>query len=372
MSIFHRLASYRPSERGLSLEDFFTELWAYVLRKHPPLVDRVLQVLGVPPAPPYQIETQVAYGAAALEGSRMQCRPDLRVTTSQGIVLIEHKIEASQHIESVEGADGGGYTQLERYLAVAPEASVALISLGPLDIRPNVRDNPRYRKPAGREHFVWHSLFPAVESYAQDAGAADPFIVELIEFMEELGMRTPREGVGIIPAANLDGIKAERKALSLWWRPTLNLALQQGWIKTHSGLDLLLQREHGDYAQVHLDMRYREKEGVADGFLKARLRVLEHRAEGAKSLMNHLTQAGYQASMQRARATREPCIDIICLTLRSRTEYIGDGDPTERLTRFACDAMSAFHWFLGLPPYVCADDTLDSSRSGSSVVRVGS
>ncbi len=316
----------------------------------------MLATLAVSPAPPYAIETQVAYGAANLDGSTMQCRPDIRIITQRERILVEHKIEASQHIEAVAG-HAEGYSQLERYLAADPKARVGLVTLGPTDVRPGVLENSRYLRPSGRTHFVWHDLFPAVETYAQQGGADDPFVIELVAFMEELGMQTPREGVGIIPAANVEGIKAERRALSLWWRPTLDLALEQGWIKTHSGLDLLLRRKRGEYPEIHFDMRAREKQGKTDGFLKARLRVDADAADGADELARELRRAGYDATVGRARGANGPCVDVVCLTRQTRTEYIGEGDPTERLTRFGCDAMQAFHHFLDLPPFSAAKKT---------------
>lgn len=353
--IFWRLCRHRPSEQGLSVEDFFTELWAYVLKNHLELRNNILSLIGAKiHETDWCIETQVEYPPASLSGSKLPCRPDLRLSCQEACLLFEHKIDAKQHYENIIDDLGFelAYSQLERYLATDESARVVLISLGTMQIDSKVLNNPRYLRPKDRPHFLWGDFYPIVQDYAAAQGKEDLFIIELRRFMEALEMMPPREGVGIIPSANEPGMKAERAAMKRFWEKAIETLRANGWIKIYWGLEIEVRHPEFPDVKLSFEMRFGERMGQTDGFLKVRLRILDGEAIDRDCLKNRLSSQGYVARVYSTKTSEKPprkCWDIIGVTRVTRPEYIGEGDPGDRLADFVLDVLDPIHSVLGLP-----------------------
>lgn len=354
-SLYWRLSRHRASGEGLSKEDFFTELWAFLLQRNETFLSAVLEVVGINTGPGvWTVETQAEYPPAPLAGCAMPCRPDLRLACGSTRILFEHKIDAQQHGERVTDAFGNVrvYSQLERYLAVDAVADLALVALKPTPIAPSVLACSRYRRPPGREHFLWRDFFSAADQAARDDKAGG-HLSELIAFMAELGMQPPREGVGVIPSANMPGMEAERNAWKFHWCGAIRLLEANGWTRVNWGLEVEFTRGKEKFPSLYLDMRYRERAGIQDGVLKARLRCVAEEGQDGKRQMQAIDRLvrefqwrGFSAKSEPTRASNaghRPRIDVVCETKCTRTEFIGEGDPDKRLKEFALEVVGCIH-----------------------------
>lgn len=352
--LFARLSSLRPKERGLSLEDFFTEVWAHVLEVHPALVMDVLRAVGIDPKDRvWSVETQAAYPAASMLGGTMSCRPDLRLSSGDEVILFEHKIDADQHDEEVVDPVMGErrlLSQLERYLAVEPRAYIVLVTRGPSDVREAALAHPRYVQPSGKSHFLWSDLYPVVEHFAQREGHESGMVAELLLFMRDLHMQPPRKGEGVIPSENRPGMEAERAVYARDWEPTLRFLDANGWTKVSHGLEIEARREDGGaYPTVLFDMRFGEKPGF-DGRLKLRLRIDgETRGAAMLTLVERLLEIGHEADLKGAKNSAGiACIDVVAVTEITRKHWVGEGVASERLLDFTRGVLRPVHEALGL------------------------
>lgn len=353
--LFYRLCHHRPRDKGLSREDFFTELWAYVLRMHPELLRRILDAMMVNSGDEsWTVETQVEYPAASLEGSKMLCRPDLRLGNESARILIEHKIESKQHEESLKTDEGvaQSYNQLTRYLAVDSEALVAFVTVSPQKIDADTLNHPRYRHPEGREHFRWCDFFPIVDRYCRENSSDDRLLAELVVFMKHLHMEPHKEGVGMIPAANSEDMKEARFHHKEWWRMSIKEMNSLGWQCMSWGLDIQFTRPGSRYPSLYFDMRFGEKAGVRDGRLRGRLRV-DNFSFDSNTLVKRLREMPLRVSAD-SKATKTstvppiPCIDVSWTMTRTRPEFVGTNDPQEALKDFVLESERLVRPMLGI------------------------
>ena len=349
------MCNLRSTENHTHTEDFFTELWAFVLQNHPVLTDQILQFMNIDSADhSWKIETQVAYSSASLPGSDKGCRPDLRIENDSIQVLVEHKIDSKQSRETVYDDNGNAhsYSQVERYLALTPTAKVAFISLGSEKIDPEVLHHPQYLKPEHHNHFRWLDFYPIIERYSRTEHA-DLFVAELVQFMFDLSMHPPRKGTGMLPSTNEPNMLAERKACSVWWVPTIDLLERNGWRCYKQGLEAEFCRRDDDYPNLYFDMRYGEQQGIKDGVLKVRLRMKGTVDVPMGTILYDYTKLGYESRKERYKSKKVGvCTDIVCSIKQTRPEYIGDEDPSKRLADFALSVLKPIHAFLGLPDVI--------------------
>lgn len=137
---------------GLGAEDRLTFSWAYVLNTVPRLGQRVTDLMSERAGLP---KTQFVRAIDHPEGTQRD-RPDFLLRTREWSMVMEHKLGA-----------GLGVKQLERYLEYVGDGRrsyLALMSPQLMEVAPEVLRHRRYRRPAGRKHFLWQDFFPLLAS----------------------------------------------------------------------------------------------------------------------------------------------------------------------------------------------------------------
>ncbi len=158
---------FRLTEFG-GAEDRFTAAWGYVLDREPALAQAVADTL----LKGRGLTAKVIGVGDHPAGYDSLDRPDFLIQCEEFDILVEHKLDALL-----------GARQLERYLQLAPQRTwVALIAPAYQSVPTEVRSDPRYLMPEGKEHFRWSDFYDAVKS--QPGWVTQEFA----DYMKSLGM----------------------------------------------------------------------------------------------------------------------------------------------------------------------------------------
>lgn len=201
--ILARLVSYSPNPAKRQLENFLTEVFAFIVQRHPEILDQALVVArrrgrlrriprSLALVQRLEVQTQVAF-------EKPFGRPDMLVIADgQQILVIENKLDAGFtqcEVGPEESKSSGGdavpgkvITQLEKYVGLVANrgwaAEVLLLSTGPRDIPVTVWESPAYLG-----NMLWRDVFEAIAKFQE--GSSDVLVGEVLLLMEELRMKAP-------------------------------------------------------------------------------------------------------------------------------------------------------------------------------------
>jgi hypothetical protein len=183
MSLFSKLLSL--STGSILIEDFFTEIIAYLFARNPDLLCKWLDSIGIIDASSYtdfQVDTQRSF--KPLDGHSSGSRPDISIEAinqeDRILVFIESKIDSSE-----------GFDQLKRYAdllhAISGFDKKILIYIT-RDFDPKKMPQKSYRKVLGSEFYFkqarWHQFYNLIKSRSHE----DFLIREVLAFMERHNM----------------------------------------------------------------------------------------------------------------------------------------------------------------------------------------
>lgn len=181
MSIFHNLLQLNPNQ--IPLEDFFTEIFTYLLKSNPSLMDdwfRDFKITNIKPDNIY-INTQASFDA--LDNHFSGSRPDIHIELSNDdnkeLIFVECKIGSCE-----------GYNQLKRY-------AEHLDNIEHIDRGVLIYITRDYDKKNGFAIFQgcnnknslefiqlrWYEIYQFLKSH--DEYAEDILVKEALKFMEE-------------------------------------------------------------------------------------------------------------------------------------------------------------------------------------------
>jgi hypothetical protein len=164
--------------------------------------------------------------------------PDMVLTLRGGRrVVCEHKLDAVETLAAAEDQEHEPVAQLRRYLA-APETDALVFvraTLKPPDER--VLEDPKYIRPADRQHFLWRDFFDLL------ASSQHAYTKWLCDGFAALGFTPPHPFVGDL--ANPENM---RHFANLWAR-TRARAHELGWaVGTGAVVELYLNRKTSPFA----------------------------------------------------------------------------------------------------------------------------
>lgn len=202
-----------------SREDHLTEFFAAALAHVPSfraayadlVLSRYATELSWPTPVIERVETQPEFAGTG-------CRPDLLLHLEGGrLIACEHKLEAP---ETPGAEDDRG--QLERYLDL-PIDGVVYVRRAWLPPGEAVLSNPKYVRPAEKEHFLWSDFFPLL-------GPGQHLLIDwLREGFEWLGYTPPDPNVGELTLRpEGDAERAMLDFAKLWNRVRTSSA-RMGW-----------------------------------------------------------------------------------------------------------------------------------------------
>lgn len=173
-----------------------------------------------------KVETQVAYADA-------RCRPDMRLTTQGGhVVLCEHKIEAAETI----GSETDPRPQLMRYLDMPADGLVYIrASWKPPDS--DIIAHPKYIRPSHvqREHFLWSDFHPTLQA------GTTPLAHWMRDAFHRLGFTPAHPMLGDLCSSSPD-FGQQRENLFKLMEPIRSHAKALGWTPVKGTLaDIWLQ-----------------------------------------------------------------------------------------------------------------------------------
>lgn len=185
--------------------------------------------------------------------------PDLRLRLADGtVVLCEHKIDAEETTVVVPTSGGTAEIrladnnapdvkkQLRRYLDVPGVEAVVYFRDMWKRVDDDVRSDPRFLRPAGRDHFIWRDLHPALT----ECRDTDLVVDWLCEAFEVLGWLAPHPEIGALEGDAADVRKNQESFAALWGR-TRAIAAELGWTGIHAGsrIELYLEKNTRSLAE---------------------------------------------------------------------------------------------------------------------------
>ena len=174
-SVFGRLFKYRPREKRLPEEDFFTEALAGVLQKTPDVHTKFVEWLIGHDGYKVVIKEADIYTQKQVSGGRLDIYIDALSVDGRHVVAVENKISAEE-----------GGNQLERYLEhLGTESDAATRTL--VYITLISEPNPFESKPDNVtfKHLKWFQVYDWLKESAESEHA---FLCDLVELMEEWNM----------------------------------------------------------------------------------------------------------------------------------------------------------------------------------------
>ena len=179
-SVFSRLFKYRPREKRLPEEDFFTEALAGVLQKTPDVRTKFVEwLIG---HNDYKVEIKKAdiYTQKQVSGGRLDIYIDARSVDGQRhVVGVENKISAKE-----------GGNQLERYLKhLGTESDAATRTL----VYVTRISAPNFEAKLNNVTFNHLKWFQVYDWLKESAKSEHTFLCDLLELMEEWSMTSNLE-----------------------------------------------------------------------------------------------------------------------------------------------------------------------------------
>ena len=176
-SVFGRLFKYRPREKRLPEEDFFTEALAGVLQKTPDVCAKFVEwLIG---HNDYKVEIKEAdiYTQKPVSEGRLDIYIDARSVDGQRhVVGVENKISAKE-----------GGNQLERYLKhLGTESDAATRTLVYVTFS---APNPSLEKKPNNVTFNHLKWFQVYDWLKESVKSEHTFLCDLLELMEEWNMK---------------------------------------------------------------------------------------------------------------------------------------------------------------------------------------
>jgi hypothetical protein len=189
-NIFISLSLYSPSLEANPKENHFTEAFSFLVSKQKPLLKTIIkQVLEYKgrdskliekmDCNKMEIRTQVEN---LLSGKKTIS--DIQISTDEFVILIENKID------SKEGEDEDGNTQLEKYIKLLDiikgkrDGYLFYITLNPEDVKRSVELSEYFI------HITWSEMFDFLNEYTKNiTNETDKWILsQFLEYMKCMGM----------------------------------------------------------------------------------------------------------------------------------------------------------------------------------------
>ena len=209
-------------------EDVFTECLAETLRSDPEFKRGFLEKLCGPVVgksvlsqEAIDVKTQVGFDGAV---------PDMIFCIAGKVSIgVENKLQ------SPEGREGYGRTQLKKYLKLvdAGELSgLAFITGYPANVLPQVVSHKGYLCPLEggekqREHFMWRDFYPLIEKRASKSRTG--LAKALKRLFEYLGFEPPSPNIGDLNDPDIEKAKRNKQNFAPFWDLTCQELKSRGW-----------------------------------------------------------------------------------------------------------------------------------------------
>jgi hypothetical protein len=162
--------------------------------------------------------------------------PDLVIRNANAWTLcIEIKLWADE-----------GEGQIRKYLGLGVFNALSFITAASVGytIEKCVLDDPVYRKPTGRDHFVWEDVYSIVEKAAKTPGS-HPVVLAMLGLFDELCLAPAPPIEGLFPPKKY-AKEQRRKLYKLFWAPTEERLERGGWGK------FVIHTHPNDMAQMYV------------------------------------------------------------------------------------------------------------------------
>ena len=314
MSLLSRLLRFQGG--AVSLEDYFTEVFAHLLSTHPDLCLAWLNGSGVLPLNGkynhINVITQRSFGA--LEGHHYASRPDVVIELSEGFSTEVGDGERSDEVtvaptdvvfvESKIGSREGEDHQLRRYaehLAARPNVRHRNLVYITRDYDPKVEDKivggtQEADTPVGFVSLRWHEFYRTLEDYRSMSLPHSDLIQEVLLFMKQNGMsqanrlsaadvvvlsgmtrmlafmRETLSGEVEARISEVSGGKVSRRNSSLWQLATFDRYFVYSYMGPEfwvGGGFYLAQEDPDDYPWLSVDLEVGPRHPSREGIIKA-------------------------------------------------------------------------------------------------------
>lgn len=195
--LFKTLFDIRSHSQNESLEDFFTELFAYSLRTQAELLHSFLKYFRITEVvfEDYQLETQ--FELDALDQHNTNSRPDIALINSNHIIFFENKINAKE-----------GPFQLKRYAEHLDNFDIKNKSLVYITKHYDIKNEDEiFENCTSKIGFIqirWHQIFHFLKSYNEIQ-----IVKEILIFMKQihLSMSNQFSPVDILTLSNFSNTR---------------------------------------------------------------------------------------------------------------------------------------------------------------------
>ena len=297
-----------------SLEDHLTEFIAAALTLNAQFRVDFCEILLAnspiwPPPPILSVETQVSYPDAG-------CRPDIRLTLANGrVILCENKIEAIETAGKDETKE-----QIDRYLELPVDGVVYIRGSWDPPAK-KVTGNPKYIRPANREHFLWRDFYKILRG--------DVFLAWIAGGFERMGFTPPLPSIGDLKDPEPVTRERNKRNFAKLWSLTRTQLQMIGW-----------NSQAGSIIELYIDnqnSKWTEKIFISPGFVERFLVRITPRADHIGKILDAIKEATSEILIQPKVATHKikrtrGLIDVVDIET-SLFEVLGKSANTESMEK---------------------------------------